>query len=480
MIQFNRSDFIIENNMILVLVLLSVLISVLLINYLLIGIAAVILIILLYMYGERLLIGIMIVSLLTIVSDFGTTIRLFVQLVNFILLTFLFLKKYGFNYSEYPKIPRSVIIFLALYYFSMIITALFSQYFFAGVNMIIRQTIFFIVAYIFFSFIRDIKDVRTVIISLVFASTIIALSSIYEFTAGGFNLVDTALGVRHRIANVVGNPLKGSTFFILTLPLVLTFILSGKYKHKSIFLMFVSLVLIIGLFLIISRSAVFVVFLSMMFILFQLNKEWFKKLAFTMLIVTLILFLVEPLYDTISLLFKLQFGLSQRDHFWEMALNVIKDNPILGIGPGSFKYEVFNYSPVLANSWAGRVITDLYIATQGENPSHNIFLKFASDMGIPGIITILYFAVIYFRIASETVRKSRYGRTEYYLIILAISVAAGSMFVRGLFDSIGIVTYGIITSDLPFWLWFGILIFFYKKPKEYFAADSVSQTTGNN
>src|SRR3990172_6539452 len=219
MIQFNRSDFIIENNMILVLVLLSVLISVLLINYLLIGIAAVILIILLYMYGERLLIGMMIVSLLTIVSDFGTTIRLFVQLVNFILLTFLFLKKYGFNYSEYPKIPRSVIIFLALYYFSMIITALFSQYFFAGVNMIIRQTIFFIVAYIFFSFIRDIKDVRTVIISLVFASTIIALSSIYEFTAGGFNLVDTALGVRYRIANIVGNPLKGSTFFILTLPL---------------------------------------------------------------------------------------------------------------------------------------------------------------------------------------------------------------------------------------------------------------------
>jgi len=224
----------------------------------------------------------------------------------------------------------------------------------------------------------------------------------------------------------------------------------------------------------------FVIFLSAIFILSQLNKEWFKKFLFILLTITILFFLIDPLFKTISLFFQIKFGLSQRDHFWEMALNVIKDNPILGIGPGSFKYEVFNYSPVLANSWAGRVITDLYIATQGENPSHNIFLKFASDMGIPGIITILYFAVIYFRIASETVRKSRYGRTEYYLIILAISVAAGSMFVRGLFDSIGIVTYGIITSDLPFWLWFGILIFFYQKPKEYFAADSVSQTTGNN
>ncbi|GMR25019.1 MAG: hypothetical protein BMS9Abin39_0294 [Ignavibacteria bacterium] len=476
MIQFIRSDFIIEKKMILPLVLLSVLISVLLINYLLIGISAVILTILLYMYGERLLIGIIIVSLLTIVSDFGATIRLIVHLVNFVLLAFLFLKRYGFNFPEYPKIPRPIIIFLSFYYFSMIITAIFSQHFSAGVSMIVRQTIFFIIAYIFFSFIRDIKDVRTIIVSLIFVSMIIALSSIYEFSAGGFNLVNIALGIRYRIANIVGNPLKASTFFILTLPLVFTFIFSGKYKHKSTLLLSVSAILMIGLFLIISRSAVFVIFLSVMFILAQLNKEWFKKFIFIMIITTLMFFLIEPLYKTISLFFQIKFGLSQRDYFWAMALHVIQDNPLLGIGPGSFRYEVFNYSPVLLDSWPGRVIIDLYMATEGENPSHNLFLKFASDMGIPGVITILYFMVQYFKIAAKTLRKAKDGFSEYFLIILAISAAAGSMFVRGLFDSIGIVTYGIITSDLPFWLMFSILIFFYQKPKEYFTSDKAKGT----
>ena len=477
MLAINRSYFAIENNLLLIpLVILSVAITVLLINYLIVGIAALIISLLLIFYGERFLIGLIIVSLLTIVSDFGTTLRLFVQLINFSLLAFLFLKKYGLNFSKYPKIPKTLVYFLGMYYFSMLIPAIFSQHFFAGIAMILRQTIFFIIAYIFFSFIIDIKYVKTIMISLIVVSLIIALSSIYQFYLGGFNLMDVALGIRHRITNIVGNPLKASTYFILTLPIVLTFGFSQKYKDYKTLLLFISSILFVGLFLIISRSAMFVIFLSIMFLIYQLDKNWFKKSIIIMIFITLIFFLIEPIYDSISLLFKIKFGLSQRDYFWEMALNVIKDNPLLGIGPGSFRYEVFNYSPVLLDSWPGRVIIDLYLATEGENPSHNIFLKFASDMGIPGIVSLLYFMKLYFKIVRRTLKKASGGNQEYYLIILSISVVAGSLFIRGLFDSIGILTYGVIVSDLPFWLMFSILIFFYQKPKEYFTSDDVKAT----
>jgi len=477
MLAINRSYFVIENNLLLIpLVILSVVITVLLINYLIFGIAALIISLLLIFYGERFLIGLIIVSLLTIVSDFGTTLRLFVQLINFSLLAFLFLKKYGLNFSKYPKLPKTLVYFLGMYYFSMFIPAIFSQHFFAGIAMILRQTIFFIIAYIFFSFIIDIKYVKTIMISLIVVSLIIALSSIYQFYLGGFNLMDVALGIRHRITNIVGNPLKASTYFILTLPIVLTFGFSKKYKDYKTLLLVISSILFVGLFLIISRSAMFVIFLSIMFLIYQLNKNWFKKSIIIMIFITIIFFLIEPIYDSISLLFKIKFGLSQRDYFWEMALNVIKDNPLLGIGPGSFRYEVFNYSPVLLDSWPGRVIIDLYLATEGENPSHNIFLKFASDMGIPGVVSILYFMSLYFKIVRRTLKKAYGGNQEYYLIILSISVVAGSLFIRGLFDSIGILTYGVIVSDLPFWLMFSILIFFYQKPKEYFTSDDVKAT----
>ena len=475
MLRINRSSLVIENNLIIVpLVTLTVAITVLLVNYLLIGVAAIVISLLILLYGERFLIGLIIVSLLTIVSEFGSTIRLFVQIINFSLLGFLFIKHYGFNFSEYPKLPRTLIYFLYIYYVSMIIPTIFSQHFYAGITMIVRQTIFFIIAYIFFSFIKDIKYVKTIIISLIVVSLIIALSSIYQFYDGGFNLVDVALGMRHRIASIISNPLKATTFFILTIPLVLTFGFSNKYKDNKKFFLLISSILLIGLLLIISRSAILVIFLSLMFIIHQLNKNWFNKSIIIMFILTLLFFLIEPIYDSISLLFKIKIGLSQRDYFWEMAFNVIKDNPIIGIGPGSFSYEVFNYSPVLLDSWPGRVIIDLYMATQGENPSHNIFLKFASDMGIPGIVSILYFTLLYFKIVNRTLTKAKGGNQEYYLIILAISAAAGSLFIRGLFDSIGILTYGIVVNDLPFWLWFSIIIFFYQQPEEYFNSEEAT------
>lgn len=477
MLPINRSYLVIENNILLIpLVILLVVITVLLINYLIVGIAAIIISLLLICYGERFLIGLIIVSLLTIVSEFGTTLRLFVQLINFSLLAFLFLKNYGLSISEYPKLPKSLIYFLCIYYIAMIIPAIFSQHFFAGLAMIGRQTVFFIIAYIFFSFLKDINYVKAIIISLIIVTTIIAFSSVYQFYLGGFNLVDTALGIRHRIANIVGNPLKAATYFILILPIVLTFGFSNKYKKNKLLLLSISFILIIGLFLIVSRSAFLVIFLSMMFIIYQMNKKWFKKFIFIMILTTMVFFLIEPLYETVSLFFQIKFGLSQRDYFWQMALNVIKDNPLLGIGPGSFRYEVFNYSPVLLNSWPGRVIIDLYLATEGANPSHNIFLMFASDMGIPGIVAIFYLVLLYFKIAYRTLKKAKGGNQKYYLVILAISAAAGSLFIRGLFDNIGFVTYGVIVSDLPFWLLFSILIFFYQKPKDYFTSDNITST----
>ncbi len=100
MLQINRSYLIVENNLILIpLIILSVSITVLLVNYLFIGIAAIVISLLIAVYGERFLIGLIIISLLTIVSDFGSTIRLFVHITYFSLLGFL---TYGIIVSDLP------------------------------------------------------------------------------------------------------------------------------------------------------------------------------------------------------------------------------------------------------------------------------------------------------------------------------------------------------------------------------------------
>jgi len=474
MLQINRLNLIIENNLIVVLlVVLSVSITVLLVNYLFVGIAAIVISLLILAYGERFLIGLIIVSLLTIVSDFGSTLRLIVQITNFSLLGFLFFKHYGLNIAEYPKVPKPILYFLGLYYFSMLISAVFSQHFLAGTFMIGRQTVFFIITYIFFSLIKDINHVKTIITSLVVVSVILALSTVYDFSQSGANLVSLVFGGRYRASSYIANPDTTTAFFIITLPIVLTFALSKEYKGKRGLLVSLSTVIILALFLIISRSAVLSIILSLMVISFQLNRKLFIKFLLTTSFLMVIILLIEPINEAISLFFRIKSGLSQRDYFWDLAYNIIRENPLLGIGPGSYKYLEFNYAPVLLNSWPGRVIIDLNIATNGENGSHSMYLKFASDMGIPGLLSVFYFITLFFHISIVTIKKAIPGNRVLYLLILTISAALGSMFVRCIFDSIGILTYGFLTNDLPFWLMFSILIFFYQKPKEYFNSNEV-------
>lgn len=477
MLTLNRSYLVIENNLILVpLVILSVAISVLLVNYLIVGIAAIIISILIILYGERFLLGLIIVSLLSIVNEFGSTIRLFVQIISFSLIGFLFIKHYGLNFTKYPKVPKSVLYFLALYYLAMIITSILSQYFFAGVMMIGRQTIFFIIAYIFYALIRELIDVKTIVVALIIVASILAIGAIYDFIASGTNMVDLVLGSRYRGAGFMGAQSKTSAFYILTLPIVLTFAFSKIYENNKSLLLSIAALMMIGLFLIIARAAMLSIIVSLMAILYQLNKKYFKRVVISLLAVILIFLFIDPLNEIISTLFRLQAGLSRRDYFWQLAYNIIKDNPLWGLGPGSYKYLEFNYSPVLLNTLPGRAIIGLNMVTDGANGSHNIFLNFASDMGIPGILAIFYLLWIVIQISIANYKKTIQGDRQLFLLNLVISAVLGGMFVRGIFDSIGILTYGVIVSDLPFWLMFSILIFFYQKPKEYFTSDEVKGT----
>jgi len=300
--------------------------------------------------------------------------------------------------------------------------------------------------------------------------------SVYDFFLSGNKLVDLVLGGRYRATGFIGNQSKTTAFFILTLPLVITFAFSKIYENKKKLLLLIAALLVIGLILIISRSSILSVIVSLLIISYQLNKKYFKKFVISTVTIILLFLLFEPLNEIISTFFRIKTGLSQRDYFWTLSYNIIRDNPIWGLGPGSYKYLEFNYVPVLLNSWPGRVIIDLNMATNGENGSHNIFLKFASDMGIPGILSIFYFMWIFLQISITNYKKTMYGDRQIFLTNLIISAALGSMFVRCLFDSIGILSYGIIVSDLPFWLMFSILIFFYQKPKEYFTSDEVKGT----
>ena len=92
------------------------------------------------LYGERYVLFFVIVTLFTLVGDVSESLRSVIHIVDFSLLALLFLHRYGLKTHEYPRLPGALTYFLLFYYFSMIISTIFSAYFFEGLFLIFRQS----------------------------------------------------------------------------------------------------------------------------------------------------------------------------------------------------------------------------------------------------------------------------------------------------------------------------------------------------
>ncbi len=414
------------------------------------------------LYGKRFIYGYIIVTLFTLVGDVSGALRIYIQLTDFLLLAILFLEQYGFEWRSYPRVPNSIKFFLFIFYLAMIFSTAMSSYPSASVPLIIQQTIFFLILYILYSLLRDEKDVKVYILAILTSSIILTASTLVDFIQNGFILANLTSSVG-RISGLIANVNALTNYYIISIPfIIISFYLEGKYFNKKL-----SLLLLIyftaGLVVTISRTAVIGVLLSTLFLLFALKKKQFYYLLTTIAFILAILFFYEPLNEFITMLLRVEEGMSNRDYLWTLSTNIIRDNPVFGIGPGAYKYEMFNYFPVMLKSWPGEVLINLHDVTGGANVSHNFFLRSYSDLGILGLISALLIPVVFFRIGIKTIRCYKTGDKKTYLIILALFTSGATMFLRSLVDDIGILTYGWIAADLPLWLIFSCLVYYYNK-----------------
>ena len=172
-------------------------------------------------------------------------------------------------------------------------------------------------------------------------------------------------------------------------------------------------------------------------------------------------YFVKPLNNLMTLFLRLNEGLAGRDYFWDLSINIIKENPWFGMGPGAYKYEMYNYFPVLLDSWKGAVLTEVHAVTGGSNASHNFFLLFFSDMGILGLFSSILLFVLIYSIGIPLLKVFKNKNELNYIITLSVLAIGSGLFIRAFFENIGLITYGYITVDLPFWICFAIIIHFY-------------------
>lgn len=415
-------------------------------------------------FGERFLILFVVISLFTIVGEVSRILRSLVYLLDFSILGYFFLKRYGLNLFSYPKIPRSVIYLLILYFSAMIISAVMSRFPSAASGIIFQQFAFFIIVYVFYALIENKENINLYFAGISVVAVIIVAFSLVVFINDGLNLIEIISPDRARVSVITGNIETSTNFFVVIFPILLgMFLLSEKVSSKTprlILLLFLS----IGLILMMSRSAIIGILFSTALIFFILHRKLFYRLLIVVVSLVLIFVLYQPLNETITVFLRLESGMSARDYLWKMSMDMIKDNMIFGLGPGVYKHEMMNYFPYMLDEWWGRFVIYLSEVSGGANLSHNFFLSLFTELGILGILTAIALPVVYLRIGIKTILKYRMEDKSNYYLIVSLFAAGCSIIIRNFFNGIGLLYVGGLQTDLPFWLIFSSLIYFYQVP----------------
>lgn len=398
---------------------------------------------------------------MTLVGEINPQLRVLVHILGFLGLIFLFSRKYGLDFRNYKKIPGKVFALLMLLFFAMSISTLFSNYPQMGVLKIFQLIYFFAIIYFVYSLLNDDTTAKTLLSAVILSGIIMALSIIINMFKYGFDPLALVSNFEFRSGGLLSNINALSGFWVVGIPL--TFMLAYYQKIKTIkYLLFIAmLIMLLALLTTVSRAVMLATFISICIILYRLKKKFFFRFLFGSIAFIIIILFFTPLGAELELLLRLGDGLSNRNFLWQIAFNMISSRPLTGIGPGAYGFEMFNYFPILLDSYEGKLFIELQHLTFGFNGSHNFYLALFSDLGVLGFIVSLLLPLTFFQIASKTIKYfPERNSSENRIIWCFIAIGAG-MFIRGFFEGISLVTYGWITVDMPFWLIYSLLIHYY-------------------
>ncbi|MHB8339458.1 MAG: O-antigen ligase family protein [Ignavibacteriaceae bacterium] len=439
-------------------------VTILILPYMWIGIVILLALIAFMIWGEKYLIPLFIIAYLVVTSDISENLRVVVNIGAFIILIYKFIKEYGFDFAIYKRVPKTVRHLIAYIMLSMVASSVFSEQIFISLIEVLRLTAFFFLMYIFYSFLRDSKDVIIYLDSLVKAGIILSLAIIFFFLSSSENMLTLeSHGLIHE-GGYLKNVAAAGGIFAVTIPFNLAAFYLERFTGGKIKIVLTGALILqtIALLLTNSRAAFLALFISTVFLLLKFNKALFKKIIYSIAGLFILIVLFFPKFIEIISVF-LRAGRiieNTRYYLWDIAFGIIKANPVFGCGPGMFKYYIYKYLPVMLGSWDESQINRIY-REAGAGHAHNFLLYRTSEGGLLGLIGAVALIALFFYLSQKVLNRVKHDKD--WLIILTTIIASGlGLVVRSLFESTGLLTNGWITRDLPFWILFIIVIFLYQ------------------
>ncbi|MBS4033793.1 MAG: O-antigen ligase family protein [Ignavibacterium sp.] len=411
----------------------------------------------LFIFKDHLL-SISIVSYIALSNQFLQGYRNYLTVSITLFISYLFFQKFGLEFSNYKKIPKVLIYFLLLLSITIILSTLFSANLIVSFQVSIRNAIFFIITYIFYSFLNDRKQLFSYMYSLLTVMIVLGLFLFIDLFKLGIEkfFIRAILQDKSVLLSSVAN--TGMTIYFISIAIITgLFFIKGDYKvSKTILIILFSFNLAV-LVIANSRGGILAGLISITYILFTLKKSIFLKFVFITIGIFLLTLLTIPHTVDIAENYLRLHTVSDREAYWQIGLEIIQDYPFFGIGPGLFSTYFYNY----ASSMHVNFLNSPGIDSGSPHP-HNFFLYFSAENGILGFITSVTFFIAFFYFAFRTKNLTK-SNHDYYVITITIIGIGFGLLVKSFLEILGYLSYGFITTDLPFWLMYGVLLFIYKK-----------------
>lgn len=320
--------------------------------------------------------------------------------------------------NKFKEFKGNLILFLKepVFLLMVIITCLMmaSITYCTDIILVLKETLRFGILTGFFFIFRfecNLEFYREKLVKLIYyPAFIVMIIGFYERIYGfGFDKWSGLI----RIESTTGNPnIYGGYLVILFFPL-LFIMLDEKKANKKIFYILELIMIFLSIIFTGSRNALLAIGLGGVFI----SIFYMRKLLY-ILIPTFIVLLQTPYVQE-----RIKTGDAGRSHIFKIAWLVFRDNPILGVAIGNFesvfqdyylRYPQYQYNP------------DIY-------HTHNIYLKFLSELGIVGFILFILL-MVFLLVNSIKALKTTKGNVRN--ICLAITIVNVLFWIMSIFDNI--------------------------------------------
>jgi putative inorganic carbon (HCO3(-)) transporter len=226
--------------------------------------------------------------------------------------------------------------------------------------------------------IKDEKFIKQLVGILIMVSSIMGIYGIYQYYTGldlyKQKIIDTQIGGRYRASGNFGLSLTFGGYQMAVFFVALGIVFGIKDIKEKLFFAVLSIPIFLSVFASLTRSAVIGVLAGVVLFIILKIKRKFVLAVISVIVVILTTVILPEILSNISHFFNREYD-TERLKLYQTSINIIKDFPIFGIGPGNFGFYFDSYKELY-----------LYEAIQ----THSIYLEVAVHTGLIGLICFLW------------------------------------------------------------------------------------------